>query len=96
MHRAIAAKLARDPSLLSIAFANVAKWRRTPGVRSHVQEWEEILALPLGDVLDFICEDSPDAARLRQSSPFAGILSEEERLAIHDAFRTRAHHPRGR
>jgi hypothetical protein len=34
-----------------------------------------------------VTEQSENAARLRQSSPFAGVLSPAERKRIYDAFR---------
>ena len=36
----------------------------------------------LNEVLEILTEDSDDGQRLRQSSPFSGILSQRERLEV--------------
>jgi len=88
MHALIAGKLARDPSLLSKPRQNLenwsARWQHPP---RWVQEWRQILGLPWQQIAALIAEPSERAARLRQSSPFAGILTPEERSRIYDAFR---------
>jgi hypothetical protein len=46
-------------------------------------EWQDILHfLHPGELADFLESRTPKADRLRQSSPFVGILTEDERLAI--------------
>lgn len=45
-------------------------------------EWMRILDLPIEDVVSFLCDQGEHATRLRQSSPFTGILTDQERLAI--------------
>jgi len=96
LHRVVAEKLERDPSLLQVAQGNIARWRRQ-GVRSpYFLEWERILTEPLPSVLELLRSPDERAVRLRQSSPFAGILSEQERLAIYNAFAARAYYSRGR
>jgi hypothetical protein len=88
MHALIAGKLARDPSLLSKPRLNLetwsARWQHSP---RWVHEWRQILALPWQQIAALIAEPSERAARLRQSSPFAGVLTPEERSRIYDAFR---------
>jgi hypothetical protein len=88
MHAMIAGKLARDPSLLSKPRQNLenwsARWQQPP---RWVHEWRQILILPWQQIAAFIAEPSERAARLRQSSPFAGVLTPEERSRIYDAFR---------
>ncbi|MBE7500500.1 MAG: hypothetical protein HS113_09390 [Verrucomicrobiales bacterium] len=85
MDRRVAAKIRQDPSLVSIARANLQRWmERDEGFVHPVHgEWLDILRfLEPGELADFIESDTPKADRLRQSSPFTGILSEAERLAI--------------
>jgi hypothetical protein len=88
MHALIAAKLARDPSLLAKPRRNLenwsARWQHPP---RWVHEWRQILDLPWRQIAALITEPSERAARLRQSSPFAGVLAPEERSRIYDAFR---------
>jgi hypothetical protein len=88
MHALIAGKLARDPSLLSKPRQNLetwsGRWQHSP---RWVHEWRQILALSWQHIAALIAEPSERGARLRQSSPFAGVLTPEERSRIYDAFR---------
>jgi hypothetical protein len=51
-------------------------------------EWTEILALPIDDIARFLYDPSERATRLRQSSPFPGILTVQEREEISVRFET--------
>jgi hypothetical protein len=95
MHVLIAEKIGSDPQLLSIARENLRRWRaRWPGQPpAWFEQWQEIVSWPWPRIAALITEQSERAIRLRQSSPFAGVLDEEERKRIHDAFRTRARDP---
>jgi len=88
MHALIAAKLARDPSLLAKPRQNPenwsARWQHAP---RWVHEWRQILELPWPQIAALITDPSERATRLRQSSPFAGVLTPEERSRIYDALR---------
>ncbi len=90
LHCLIAQKIMADPSLIDIARRNVAAWRRKAvGAEPHyLAEWQRILARPWPQVAGLITEQSENATRLRQSSPFAGVLSTVERRRIYAAFRT--------
>ena len=45
------------------------------------REWERILAKhPTERVLEILTQDNDEGQRLRQSDPFIGILTEEERM----------------
>ena len=48
----------------------------------HAEQWELVLARPIGEVRRLITEDSERGRDLRQNSPLAGVLSEAERRAI--------------
>lgn len=89
LHCLIAQKIMADPSLISIARRNLTAWRRkSAGARPrYLDEWQQILARPWPQVAGLITEQSENATRLRQSSPFAGVLSTAERRRIYDAFR---------
>jgi hypothetical protein len=89
LHCLIAQKIMADPSLIDIARRNLAAWRRkSAGAEPrYLDEWQQILARPWPQVAGLITEQSDNATRLRQSSPFAGILSTVERRRIYDAFR---------
>ena len=96
MHRLIAAKVRADPALLDKARDNVRRWQESEGSpKLALAEWEHLLGGPVSQVTQFIAERSDHATRLRQSSPFAGILTEAERLAIYESYSTRTYHPGG-
>jgi hypothetical protein len=81
----IAARLRRDHRVLKIALANLRRWmsRDRRNVRRSFLEWHGILTrLSRAEIADFLQSDTPLARRLRQSSPFAGVLNEAERRAI--------------
>jgi hypothetical protein len=90
MHAMMAAKIEKDRAPIEIARKNLARWKsRWKGSAPHwLAEWQAILRRPRREVAAFITEMSEEAARLRQSTPFAGVLTARERRRIHDAFRT--------
>lgn len=90
MHAVIARKIERDPKLLQIARRNVQRWtaQRGTDTPAWLAEWREILGRPWQNIAALITEPSENGARLRQSSPFAGILTHQERWRIYEAFRT--------
>jgi hypothetical protein len=89
MHALIARKIERDPTLLQIARDNIDRWdaRRGGECPAWLDEWREWLNKPWQSIAMLITDPGENAARLRQSSPFAGILAPQERQAIHEAFR---------
>jgi hypothetical protein len=90
MHVIAAEKIERDPSLLQIPRRNLERWIARSGGSppAWLTEWQRILRKPWPVVAALITELSEDATRLRQSSPFAGVLSSEQRRKIYEAFRT--------
>jgi hypothetical protein len=89
MHAVIARKIEHDPSLLAIAHRNIERWRvRWKDTRpAWLKEWQEALKQPWQHIAALITEPSEHGARARQSSPFAGILTNKERWRIYEAFR---------
>lgn len=89
MHRAIAAKLLATPGLVAIAHDNLKRW--TAGrSQPYMDAWGELLAKPIAELAARIQEDNEPMQAMRQTSPFAGILSPRERWEIYDAFAVRA------
>jgi hypothetical protein len=96
MHRLLAEKVRVDPALLDKARDNLRRWRKTEGNPSlTLAEWEKILSGPAAQVAQFLEERSERATRLRQSGPFAGILTDTERQTIHGSYSTRAYYSSG-
>lgn len=89
MHAVIAEKIQRDPGLLRVAHDNLRRWRARwqDQAPDWHQEWSRIMKRPWPEVAAIMTEPSEEGARLRQSSPFAGILSNIERRRIYEAFR---------
>jgi hypothetical protein len=89
LHCLAAASIERRPELLEIARRNLADWRRARGGALPValQEWERILSRPWPQVAAIMTAPTEEGARLRQSSPFAGVLSPAQRRRVYEAFR---------
>lgn len=89
LHAVIARKIERDPALLEIAHRNLARWsaQRQGDAPPWLEEWREVLKQPWPRVAAFITNPGEHATRLRQSSPFAGVLTNEERWRVYEAFR---------
>lgn len=84
LHRRVAAKIRQHPELLNKAFDNLRRWRPTTAASSlpYLDEWQELLDQGMEVALAKAVEDSEHAACLRRSSPFSGVLSDEERWAV--------------
>jgi hypothetical protein len=80
-HRVIARRLRRP--MVGEARHVLYRWRDQGRIDSrYADRWEDILSEPLAEIRRTLVEESPDAADLRQNSPFAGMLSEAERRRI--------------
>lgn len=84
LHRLVAERIMRDPALFEKARLTLARWRRTVCVASqpYLEEWERLMNQGIEACLSVAVEDSQRAAALRQSSPFAGVLTNRERFAF--------------
>lgn len=89
MHCLIARKIAGNPALLDRARWNLAVWRDRYGanIPRALEEWRQILGRPWPEIAALITDPDEQAARLRQSSPFAGLLTANERRRVYEAFR---------
>ena len=87
---AIAHRIHTDPSLVARARAHIAQ--RLPhastGEQRDLREWDRILrAMSLPRLRRFLVDPGERATRLRQTFPFTGILSAEEREELLEAHR---------
>jgi hypothetical protein len=89
LHCKIAHKINKDRSLLTIPEKNLQRWsQNSPNqIPQYIKEWRRILAQPWPEVAALMTSCTEDAIRLRQSSPFAGVLEPLERKRIYEAFR---------
>ncbi len=91
MDAIIAERLRTHPEYLSLAKSNLKRWmelqlERNGFASAIFKEWEEILSKKsLQEIVRLLLSETQDADRLRSSSPFCGILTEEERLTIFKA-----------
>jgi hypothetical protein len=86
LHELVARKVQAAPALLDKARGNLRRWQDASGSPSLAfEEWEQILRSPVDQVTAFLVERSERATRLRESSPFCGILTEDERRAVFEA-----------
>jgi hypothetical protein len=87
LHRAIAEKIRANPALLEVARDNLDRWSQTNSrSQPYWDQWRELLALPLAELLTLLVDESERMTALRQATPFAGVLEPAERWAIYARF----------
>jgi hypothetical protein len=80
-HHAVAARLSRP--MVEEARHVLLRWRMQGRIEQrYADRWEDLLEQPLPEIRRALVEEDQDADDLRQNSPFAGVLSEPERLRI--------------
>ena len=84
MDRLIANRIMEDSSVLDKARSTLARWLDIAdhSSRPALLEWKEILAGSPSRVREVLLGEDDDCKRLRQSSPFCGILTNHERTQI--------------
>jgi len=89
--RRTAARLRRQPGLLQLAHDNLARWSTrnaaAPALLRCYAEWRELLGRPLEEICSILTSDDEASQRLRQNSPFAGVLDAREVWAVKQSFR---------
>jgi hypothetical protein len=89
LHDAVATRLEADPALLNVARANLRRWMST-NPSAPLREWQSLLDnATLPQLVSVLRADNERAAWLRQSSPFAGILTSAERQTIMQRYDSR-------
>ncbi len=83
LHQLAAVRLQTNPALIETAKSNLNKWlEKTPNVTAWL-EWQNILETKsLKKVLEIMTAETGEGQRLRSSSPFAGLVTEQERHAV--------------
>jgi len=82
LHRLYAQRIRENPELFSVVQNNIAFLLKTvaPGGRGYILEWKKAAEEGVEACLRLAVADTERAATLRQSSPFAGVISQGERL----------------
>ncbi len=86
-HREVAARLLANPeAVLSKARSNLQRWANVhegTGSAAALTEWQMLLdTRTIPELVAIITADSDEGQRLRQSTPFTGLLSEAERKEL--------------
>jgi hypothetical protein len=92
LHEFIADHLRAEPEkVLAIARANLERWLGSdPDSQPYYREWQEIIeSRPLTDILALITSETEEGRRLRQSTPFTGVVTQQERERAFAAARER-------
>lgn len=88
-HRLVAERL--NEQFVEEARRRLARWIRDERVDPRwAARWHGVLAGSVEQIADAISSDSKSARELRQSSPFAGALNEQERRRLVAAVEERA------
>ena len=83
LHRAVADKLVRDPTVLAKARSRVERWCLDGSVHPRYAEaWRRVLSLSPGEISERLTDPGETMCALRQCSPFAGALAPRERWQI--------------
>lgn len=90
LNRAVAARVARDPvRVLAHARKNLDRFSEVHAgstTQHWLDRWRDVLDQGPEIVMEMLTSATPDAAELRQNSPFPGVLPERERRDVLDSF----------
>lgn len=87
---AIAGRIVEDPSTaISVARRQLDRMRSSVRgqARKWLEEWDELLRGPVDEMLVAYTSRSPKGRELRQNAPFAGLLSQAERVHVLEKWR---------
>jgi hypothetical protein len=89
--RRVAERMRWQPEVVVFARANLVRWSQqndsVPSLLRCYAEWQQILSRPVAEICELLCSESDHAQRLRQNSPFAGVLSPAEVWEVKARFR---------
>jgi len=88
---AVAGHIANNPSTaLVLARKNLKVMRQSSRGQARIwlDEWDKLLDGPVEDLLATLTSRSPKARELRQNSPFAGLLTEQQRHQVVEAWKS--------
>jgi hypothetical protein len=83
--RRTATRLRQQPDLLQLAHDNLARWSKQNA--NAPAEWRELLHHPLEEICAVLTSENDEGQRLRQNSPFAGVLNAREVWELKHSFR---------
>ena len=83
MVREIVARIDADPEHRGLAHAREVCRRWVEGGNVPAREWMRILDRPWEEIRAVLLDESDEGQRLRQSDPFVGILTPQERWTLY-------------
>lgn len=94
-HFAVAEKIAIQPELRSVAIGNIDLWMARndypPSAARALLWWRDLLVnASVQELIAHMNEPGETGDQRRQNTPFAGILTPEERLSIRQKYETAA------
>ena len=83
--RLTVSRIDANPDLAKIGIENIERWTRQKGyLPLRHAEWKQLIEThPWERLREMLLEESDEGQRLRSSHPFKGLVSPEERAAIH-------------
>lgn len=83
----LAGKLEKCPELLDIPVSNICRWKQNGRLADtlFLERWQEMIRsarasdVGMRELLDFLRQDGEGTRELKSCSPFAGVLTREER-----------------
>jgi hypothetical protein len=83
LHRAVVARLRKQPAMvLGVALRNIERYRQSSGDHPDLREWEQLLVAGPDAVVVALLDEGERGQRLRSSTPFAGVISPQERRDV--------------
>ncbi|HEY1684109.1 MAG TPA: hypothetical protein VGG19_05060 [Tepidisphaeraceae bacterium] len=75
----VATGLPSHPEWIELAKTNLSRWKKrnhdSASLVACYEEWEHILQQPMSEIISILLTQTEQGTRLRQNSPFAGVLS---------------------
>lgn len=96
--RRVAAELrSRPEEVLKLARGNLLRWKQrnadAPGLVRCYDEWLAVLDLPVEEICEILTAETDESQRLRQNSPFPGVIPFDEVRAIKERIWAEARGP---
>ena len=83
MHRMVAERYAGTPTaVIQFGLENLSRWQQRGVECDDFRLWEEILRDHPQRLREILCGSDEVAVRMRQSSPFAGLIPEDIRRQV--------------
>ncbi len=84
LHSAVKSELLTDPNrVIAVARKNLNHWKNRYDYEPQwMSDWEEILSKGISAIIKILDGQDEKSVLLRSSSPFAGVLSNKERMRV--------------